>query len=295
MAELETNLEATRAELSSNRSTTDALRADLEEANAQIAGLEERLETLQESRSATSVEAEQLQQEVEALRGRVAELESLESDIESLTTDYERALASRSVGWSRVRTRSRARRSSSRSRATRHAAISQGFPRRSRPRTRAWSRRPKEEARATIRGETIDNVIALATEVQQNIEAPRESISVQSYVRREPELREVADELFEIVELSARAISAPEVEYKLLGSVSRVTGNLVVVERLVTIDAEVGDAIEIRRAPSLGQEVPIGTATILEITDRRVVVSIDEVYEVDTQPAARDLVYLAQE
>ena len=295
VAELEANLEATRAELSSNRSTAEELRADLEEANAQIAGLEERVETLQENRSATSVEEEQLQQEVEALRGRVAELESLESDIESLSTDYERALA---VAQRRVE---------SGAYALARAALVEpfasdearsyfpGFPATLATAHEGVVAEAEEEARATIRGETIDNVIALATEVQQNIEAPRDSISVQSYVRREPELREVADELFEIVELSARAISAPEVEYKLLGSVSRVTGNLVVVERLVTIDAEVGDAIEIRRAPSLGQEVPIGTATILEVTDRRVVASIDETYEVDTQPAARDLVYLAQE
>lgn len=295
VAELEANLEEARTELSESRASADGLEADLEEASAQIVGLEERVESLQESRSATSVEAEQLRQEVDALESRVAELESLEADIESLTTRYERALATAQ------------RRVESGAYALARAALVEPFAtdegRRYFPGLPATLETAhegvvadaEEAARTTIRDETIDNVIALATEVQQNIQAPRESIAVQSYVRREPELRELADELFEIVELSARAISAPEVEYKLLGSVSRVTGNLVVVERLVTIDAEVGDAAEIRRAPSLGQEVPIGTATILEIAERRVVVSIDEVYDIDMQPAARDLVYIAQE
>ncbi|MFW5826283.1 MAG: hypothetical protein ACOCVO_01860 [bacterium] len=295
VAELEARLEEARTELSEGRAATDGLEADLEEASAQIASLEERVASLQESRSATSVEAEQLQQEVDALRSRVAELEALEADIESLAADYERALA---VAQRRVESGAYA--------LARTALVGPfaseeagryfpGFPATLETAHEGVVAEAEEEARATIRGETIDSVIDLATEVQQNIGAPRESIAVQSYVRREPELRGVADELFEIVELSARAISAPEVEYRLLGSVSRVTGNLVVVERLVTIDAEVGDTAEIRRTPSLGQEVPIGTATILEIAERRVVVSVDEIYEIDTQPAARDLVYLAQE
>jgi hypothetical protein len=67
------------------------------------------------------------------------------------------------------------------------------------------------------------------------------------------------------------------------------------VERLVALQPEVADTIEIRRAPTLGQEIPIASGTILEVTDRRVVVSIDEIYELDQPPATRDLAYIAAE
>ncbi len=153
----------------------------------------------------------------------------------------------------------------------------------------------ERSARDASRTTALDDVSGLATQVQQNIDRPRESISVQSYLRRHPDLRDVATGMFEIVELSTRAISAPEIEYRLLGSVSRITGNLVVVERLVALSAETGDTIEIRRAPTLGQEVPIASGTVFEVTDRRIVVSVNDVYQPDTPPSTRDLAYIAVE
>ncbi len=295
IVELERGLDDTRGELSASRSDADALRADVEEANAQIASLEERIASLQQNRTAVAGEAETLEQELRTMGQRVAELESLEQDVNILTSRYGRSLA---TAQARLETGDYAQ---ARARVLDPFATDEArrlFPGFVTTLTSAHDgliAAAESTTTGVARARTLTNVIGLATQVQQNIAQPRESISVQSYLRREPELRPVADELFEIVELSARAISAPEIEYKLLGSVSRVTGNLIVVERLVALAAEIGDTVEIRRAPTLGQEVAIATGTILEVTDQRVVVSVTEIYELDSSPATRDLVYLAQE
>ena len=293
--ELEGSLDETRTELSTSRATTDELRADVEEANAQIASLEERIAALQENRTTVVGEAETLQQELRAMEQRVAELESLEQDVNVLTSRYERSLT---IAQERLETGDYGQ-----ARARILDPFGTDAARRLFPGFETTLASAHEglvaqaEAMTTseARADTLADVVGLTTQVQQNIGEPRESIGVQSYLNREPELRPVADELFEIVELSARAISAPDIEYRLLGSVSRVTGNLLVVERLVALAAELGDTIEVRRAPTLGQEVAIATGTILEVTDQRVVVSVSEIYELDTPPATRDLVYLAQE
>lgn len=65
-------------------------------------------------------------------------------------------------------------------------------------------------------------------------------------------------------------------------------------ERLVALPTEVGDVIEIRRTPELGQEIPIATATVLEVTERRVLVSVGEIYQISDEPDNGDLVYVAQ-
>ncbi|MFW6248068.1 MAG: hypothetical protein ACOC3H_03000 [bacterium] len=295
IAGLERELGEARDELAQSRSTVDELRADLEETEAQVSGLQEQVAELRERREATSGEAEELQEELETARRRVAELEGLESDVSRLASLYEEAVA-----------RAQNRLQAGNYALARNAILdpfdsTQGrelFPGFLSTLSTAHDRLV-DEAEATTtqdaRASTLEDVVALATEVQQNIDGPREAVSVQTYLRRQPELREVASELFELVELSRRSISAPEIEYRLLGSVSRVTGNLVVVERLVALEPEVGDGVEIRRAPTLGQEVPIALGTILEVTNRRVVVSVDEIYELAQSPATRDLVYIAVE
>ncbi|MFW5689206.1 MAG: hypothetical protein ACOC1U_06525 [Spirochaetota bacterium] len=288
-------LAGVRDNLAAERSTTDELRAELDESATQIAGLQERIQRLQESRTTTAGETQQLEEEVARLSARVDELEELESSIQTLSREYEGALA---TAQRRIQTGDYARARSTilgpfASEVARE--LFAGFVTTLDTAHENIVTGARDSAAGATREETLDNVTELADQVQQNIAAPRESIAVQSYLNREPDLRPVADELFEIVELSARAISAPEVEYRLLGSVSRVTGNLVVVERLVQLEAEVGDTVEVRRAPNLGQEVAIASGTILEVTDRRVVVSVDEIFELETPPATRDLVYIAQE
>ena len=153
----------------------------------------------------------------------------------------------------------------------------------------------EREAGGSSRTDAFDDVVSLARAVQQNTDAPRSSATVKSLVNRNPDMTDVADEIFEIVELASRSISAPELEYRLLGSVSRVTGNLIVVERLVALDVQVGDQVEMRRSPQLGQETPIASGSVLEVTDRRVVVSIVETYDLNVLPTTQDLVYLGQE
>jgi chromosome segregation ATPase len=152
----------------------------------------------------------------------------------------------------------------------------------------------EETTLGTAREDALSDVVTLAQAIQQNTDDPRGSATVQSLLTRDADLEPVADEMFEIVELSWRAISAQESETSLLGSVSRVARSQIVVERLVDLDVEVGDTVEIRRSLELGQEIPIASGTILEVTDRRVVTSIDEIYQLDKAPEAQDLVYVAQ-
>ena len=158
--------------------------------------------------------------------------------------------------------------------------------------------RPYEQPTSSIwAGQTspFEDVAGLTEQVKKNIDDPQGSAAVESYLRREPDIEPIADEIFEIIELASRDISAVGAQYKLLGSVSRITGNLVVVERLVALEASVGDVVEIRRTPQLGQEVPVALGTILEVTERRVVVSVDQIYQLDIPPNISDVVYLEQE
>ncbi len=294
-AELRLALEEARAGLASGRAETDALRADLEEERSRAASLQERLDELRASSALATGEAQQLEQEIARLRRRTAELEALERDIRTLREAYDRARAAseaqiRDGRYPGARTSLLApfEEDPGRSLLPGFVAILDSSHRGI---VDAAARTADEASRA----EALAEVRGLATQVQQNIDRPRESISVQSYLRRHPDLRDVATGMFEIVELSARAISAPEIEYRLLGSVSRITGNLVVVERLVALSAEVGDTIEIRRAPTLGQEVQIASGTVLEVTDRRIVVNVTQVYQPDAPPSSRDLAYIAVE
>lgn len=293
--ELQGTLASTREQLTASRSDADGVRAQLDEANAQIAGLEQRIESLQEGREVATGEAAELQEEIASLQARVDELEQLESRVTTLASRYGRAAQSAQArledgAYGQARAEILGPFS-----APAAASLFPGFVSTLETAHQGIVTETASATTGEVRIGTIDDIVNLATEIQQNIARPRDAVSVQSYLAREPDLEPVANELFEIVELSARAISAPEIEYRLLGSVSRITGNLVVVERLVALEPEVGERVEIRRTPTLGEEIAIGLGTILEVTDRRVVVSIDETYRLDAPPAVRDLVYIAVE
>ena len=295
LEDLQARLDDTTGELQTMRGTETELQADLQAAQAQIDGLQEQIAGLQDTRSATASEADALESEVEALSSRVGELEEIESDLETLTTRVERAL---STAQAQIANGNYTLARSQILIPFQQAPGSTIFP------GLVTNLNTAHEGALTdaeslssgdARAGAFTDVVDLATQVQQNIDAPADAASVQSFLRREPDIAGVADELFEIVELSARAISAPEIEYQLLGSISRVASDLVIVERLVALEAEVGDSIQIRRAEGLGEEIPVANGTILEVTDRRVVTRIDEILELDQIPENRDLVYIAQE
>ncbi|MFP4376147.1 MAG: hypothetical protein ACLFP4_03800 [Spirochaetales bacterium] len=282
------------ATLTDVRAERDALRAQLEEANAELSGLEAQIAALRENRDVSTTEAADLEQEVARLSAQVARLEQAETQLARLEERYESAT-----------TRADAQIAASQFAAARGTlmgvlssqdarALFPGYAARLNQLHADIVEDAEQEAQRDARTRALDDVEEFTNEVQRNITQPRVAPAVQSYLRRAPDLRDIADEIFETVELSARALEAAEAEYLLLGSVARVTGNLIVVERLVRTPTEVGDRIEIRRTPELGQEVPIAAGVVLEVAQDRIVVSIDDIYELDRGPALRDIVYVAQ-
>ncbi len=273
----------------------EALESAVAERETVIAGLREQIEGLRETRDATGATAQELEQEVSRLESELARERAALEEVEGLRSLYQRAVGQATTQLNTGQPEA-ARRTLLN--VFQRPAATQLFPALATNLERAH-RELIQQAEATSGGQAragaLTNVVTLAGEIQENIDAPREAASVQSYLRREPDLQNVAAELFEIVALANRQISAPEVDYRLLGSVSRITGNLIVVERLVTTPTEVGTSVELRRTPSLGQETPIGRGVVLEVSEERVLVSVEEIYDLDQPPQPRDIVYIRQE
>ena len=310
--EIQNELQATIAERNQQIATLQnqlaTARSQAETATLQLAPLRERITELEQENEALAQEiaaerstASDSGQDVTALEDRIADLEGQlaavqadREDVQQLSTLYQRALGQAQTQLNTGQA-SAARRTLLNVFARPEATeLFPEFTTSIERAHRAIVQEAESQTGGQARAEAISNVISLAEEVQENIDDPRRASSVQSYLRREPDLQGVGTELFEIVELASRQISAPEVEYRLLGSVSRVTGNLIVVERLVTTPTEVGTAVELRRTPSLGQEIPIGQGRVLEVSEERVLVSVEEIFDLELPPRPRDVVYLEQ-
>jgi chromosome segregation ATPase len=302
LAALETELEAAREELATLREDNQqrsqeqqSLEAALEESEAETERLRELVASLRETRDDAGASVQELEAQVASLEQQLSQAESAQEDVEQISAAYQQALG-----------RATSQLSAGQAEAARRTLLSvfarpeaaELFPRFTTALEQAHRQIVQEAESQTggeARAEAIDNVLSLVDEVQENIEDPRDASTVQSYLRREPDLQDVGTGLFEIVELASRQISAPEIEYRLLGSVSRVTGNLIVVERLVTTPTEVGTRVELRRTPSLGQEIPIAQGTVLEVSEDRILVGVEEIYDLEQPPRLRDVVYLEQQ
>jgi len=293
--DLQEELSTVQASLREAESERDSTQAELVAARQTVTGLEDQIATLRSQRDTASGETSDLVNEISDLREDVALLESYQSRIQSLTARYQQAQAAavRMAGAGNYETalermleplQSDTANEVLPAVATNIEQIYAGLI------SQAENRIANE-----VRSGTIDDVGGLADQVKRNIDDPQGSVAVKSYLSREPDMDSIAQDFFEIIELASRDISAPEVDYKLLGSVSRITGTLVVVERLVALEPDVGDEVEIRRTPELGQEVPVALGTILEVNERRVLVSIDQIYLADVEPAIADVVYVAQQ
>lgn len=273
----------------------DSTATELEAARETVSGLQEQIAALRSQRDSASGETGELEMQIASLSEEVDLLQTYRDRIETLTTRYERAQSSA------VRLAGAGNYESALNQlldpletdtanevlpavATNIQQIYSGL-----------ISQAEEQIAETVRTGTIDDVSGLTDQVKRNIDDAQGSVAVQSYLNREPDIQELADDIFEIIELASRDISAPEVDYRLLGSVSRITGTLIVVERLVALEPGVGDEVEIRRTPELGQEVPVALGTILEVNERRVLVSIDQIYLADVEPVIADVVYVAQE
>lgn len=288
-------LQTAKATIRSASTAGDELQTELTVAQETIASLNERIDQLEGQRDSATGDTAGLEAEIEELEQEVADLSDLQDRVNDLTRRYNTARTaatslyeSENYGGARTRLLSPF--------ITGIATeLVPGFVNSLNLITDAIVAGAESATTEETRTVAYQSVAGLADLVQRNIDSPQDSAAVESYLTRFPELAAVADEIFEIVELATRDISAPEIEYKLLGSVSRVTGNLIVVERLVALPTEVGDVIEIRRTPQLGQEIPIAKATVLEVTERRVLVSVGEIYQISEEPDNGDLVYVAQD
>lgn len=292
---LESQLQRVRAELRAAEQERDLAQTDLETAREEVSGLEDQISALRDQRDTIAAQTDALEAQVEDLTEEVTLLTAYRNSIEELADEYSLGLRAAVQLASNGNYDTARQRILSPLRSDTANEILPGIATNIEEIYAGLIREAEGVTTGEARSQAFADVEGLTEQVKKNLDDPQGSAAVESYLRREPDIRDVADEIFEIIELSARSISAPEVEYRLLGSVSRVTGNLVVVERLVALESEVGDRVEIRRTPELGQEVPVGLGTIIEVTDRRVVVSVDEIYQLDSEPELADVVYQAEE
>jgi chromosome segregation ATPase len=292
---LETQIETVRGDLRAAANERDSAQTELEAAEQQISGLREQIASLRSQRDSVSGESSTLESEVNQLSEEVAILQAYRDRVEALTVRYE------SGQTTAARLAAAANYETARDRLLAPLlteTANEILPGLVANLERVYDGLISQEAMRTTgeaRMEAFDDIAGLTEQVKKNINDPSGSAAVESYLRREPDIETIANEIFEIIELASRDLSAPEVEYRLLGSVSRTTGNLVVVERLVALEPLVGNVVEIRRTPELGQEVPVALGTVIEVTERRVVVSVDQIYQLDSQPEVADIVYLAEE
>jgi len=289
------DLRDTEDELRTVANDRDSVQTELEAAEEQISGLREQIASLRDQRNEASGESSTLESQVSQLTEEVALLQAYQDKIETLSDRYV------SVQTTAARLAADGNYEAARDRLLtplRIETANEILPGLATNLERVYAgliSQAENQTAADVRAAAFEDVTGLTEQVKKNIDDPQGSAAVESYLRREPDIESIANEIFEIVELASRDISATEVEYKLLGSVSRVTGNLVVVERLVALEPSIGDNVEIRRTPQLGQEVPVALGVVLEVTDRRIVVSVDQIYQLDLPPNVSDVVYLAQE
>ena len=295
IAEAQTERDDALAEVTSLQASSTQLQAELDAANATATSLQEQLASLRQARAQGDTDVAVLEQEIASLESDVADLRESQRAVDTLVDRYETQLARAQQNL--VRGNFELARTTllspfaSGTGATYFPALESTLQ----DIVRGLIGEARSETSGEARTDALDDVVTLARAIQQNTDEPRESATVRSLLTRNDDLEDVANAMFEIVELSSRATSAPEVQYQLLGSVSRVEANRLVVERLVDLDVNVGDTVEMRRSPELGQEVPIAQGTVLQVTDRRVVVSIVELYRIDLPPSTQDLVYVETE
>jgi chromosome segregation ATPase len=295
VARLEAEVSAVQTALREAENERDTAQTELEAARETVAGLREQIADLRSQRDTVTGETSGLETEVASLTEELSVLESYRNRIEGLTSDYERAQSAA------VRLAGAGEYDTARERLLvplRTDVANEVLPGIATNVDQIYSgliTQAENLLASDVRTATLKAVTGLTDQVKRNIDDAQGSVAVQSYLTREPDVRDIANDLFEIIELASRDLSAPEIDYRLLGSISRVTGNLVVVERLVALESSVGDVVEIRRNRELGQQVPVGLGTILEVSERRVLVSVDEIYLIDVEPALADVVYVAQE
>lgn len=285
------------------RDERDKLTEELDAARARASSLEQRNDSLTEARDAARAEVAALSREIEQLRGAMEASSPLAESIASLSAAYQRNL-SRATSLSEgasvtdlVRARDQLLASLE---SDAGEQLLPGF-------TDLLSEIDQQiyalqigEAEAAGRTEAAEDLAAFTRFVQERVDEAEESAEIDSRIaaleQESNDLAEAAREIRELVALASRGISAaPSVSYRLLGSVSRVVGDRLVVERLVALELSAGDRVEIRRSPGLGQEIAIAGGEITDVEERRVLISTDQLFTDQTTPQERDLVYIVVE
>lgn len=302
--ELEQTQEAAAEQLTHSRETQDRLEAEVEAAAARVTSVQERLETVTQARDTAQRELTDARQELESVRSSLEAARSVVATVTTLRDTYQANL-SRATSLSRdgdaadlVLARNQLLESLE---SVAGRELLPGFVDSLREIDRQIQDAEIASARESARKEAIEDVVVFTTYVQERVGEAESSAEIESRVaslrKDDPALAEAAEEIRELVALANRGISAaPEVTYRLLGSVSRVvSGGQLVVERLVALETEAGDQVQIRRSPGLGQEIALAGGTIAEVEDRRVLVRTGELLTADAVPAERDLVYVVVE
>jgi hypothetical protein len=116
---------------------------------------------------------------------------------------------------------------------------------------------------------------------------------LESALAREPEFRRVVADIEALLVRGAEEPALAAAIVRLLGTVSRVLPDQVVIEPLVKVTAEPGAPILIRRSV-LGREISIARGVIERVTSDRITASIRQIFQADRPPAEQDTVYLTQ-
>lgn len=300
-SDLEESRHATSAARAELQETQDELQAELDAASERVTSLQERVTSLATARETAEAQAEALQTELDAAQTTLETLQTVSNTVGTLRDTYQANLArantlSRDGDLSDLTLARTQLLESLQSSAGRE--ILPGFVDSLQELDRQINDAEISSARAGARERALEDVVSFTTFMQERVDEADDSAEIDRRVARldedDPGLARAAQEIRELVALANRGISAaPSTSYRLLGSVSRVlSGDQLVVERLVALEAQVGDQVQIRRSQGLGEETTIATGTITETDERRVLVRIDEVDAASATPTERDLVYV---
>jgi chromosome segregation ATPase len=116
---------------------------------------------------------------------------------------------------------------------------------------------------------------------------------VQNALDREPQFRRVVADIEALLARGGEEEAMTAAIVRLLGTVSRVLPDQVVIEPLVKVRAEAGTAILIRRNV-LGREVSIARGTIDSVLSDRIIARITQIFQAGQLPAEQDTVYLTR-
>lgn len=228
----------------------------LAEAHRELAALEGRVREEAMNRSVT--EAESLQRALASRRREIAALQTQVSDRDEKIADLQKRLAAAQSAEST-------------------AAAGQAIA--------------PEEGQITSRARA-----AAFRDLQTYLRAQADLSAypeVQSALEREPQFRRVVADIEALLTRGGEEEALTAAIVRLLGTVSRVLPDQVVIEPLVKVRAEAGAAILIRRNV-LGREVSIARGTIDSVSSDRITATIKQVFQAGQLPAEQDTVYLTR-